>query len=94
MRFDFESTAAFYETIIKTYSYSTSADDAMYKLAMLYENELNNTDKAQELYKQILLDYPGSIYVSDARNRYRNLRGDYQENQEKTPYESQEFNLN
>lgn len=91
MRFDFETTAAIYETLLKNYAYSTSADDAMYKLALLYETRLNNKEKAQELYKQIMLDYPGSIFVSDSRNRYRILRGDYSGNQEVTPYESQEY---
>jgi len=29
-----------------------------------------------ELYKSLLIDYPGSIYTVEARKRYRKLRGD------------------
>lgn len=81
-QFNFEQAALIYETILKEYSYSTSADDAIYKLALLNETKLNNTEKAQELYKQILVDFPASIFVADARNRYRFLRGDFEEEQE------------
>jgi hypothetical protein len=29
-----------------------------------------------ELYKDVLVKYPGSIYVVESRKRYRKLRGD------------------
>lgn len=90
-RFEFNQAASIYENIIKNLSFSTSADDAMYRLALLNETKFKNTDKAQELYKQLLIDFPGSIYVDDARNRYRTIRGDFQINQEITPYESPDF---
>ncbi|MFA9390720.1 MAG: tetratricopeptide repeat protein [Prolixibacteraceae bacterium] len=91
LRFDFVAAAAEYDKIVKEYTFSSSADDAMYKMAQLYETKLNNPSKAQELYKQLLLNYPGSIYVVDSRTRYRTLRGDYEATQEITPYESPEF---
>jgi tetratricopeptide (TPR) repeat protein len=89
--FDYNKTASLFENLLENYPFSTSADDAMYQLALLFENQLNNSEKAQELYKKILLNYPGSIYVSDARNRYRNLRGDNQEAPNLSPYENQDF---
>jgi TolA-binding protein len=52
------------------------ADDAHYKLGLLYEERLENPDKAQEYYEKIIYDYPSSIYLVDARNKYRALRGD------------------
>ena len=91
LKFDFEKTAQIYEEILNNYAYSSSADDAIYKLAILNQDRFNNLDKAQELYKQILTQYPGSIFVADARNRYRDLRGDNKTTDEITPYESQEF---
>lgn len=75
-RFEFDSAVSLYQLIIKDYPFSTSADDALYKTAVIYEEKLKDTEKAQELYKLILLNYPGSIFVSDSRNRYRILRGD------------------
>ena len=75
-RFEYDSTVSIYQTIIKDYPFSTSADDALYKTAVIYEEKIKNPEKAQELYKLILLNYPGSIFVTDSRNRYRILRGD------------------
>jgi outer membrane protein assembly factor BamD (BamD/ComL family) len=37
---------------------------------------LDNKEKASELYQQLLTDYPGSLYVVEARKRFRALRGD------------------
>ncbi|MCF8357747.1 MAG: tetratricopeptide repeat protein [Prolixibacteraceae bacterium] len=74
--FDFEKAISYYNEIVQNHTWSTSADDALYKLALLYETRFNNTEKAQELYKQMMLNYPGSIYTEDARTRFRILRGD------------------
>lgn len=91
IKYDYKNTAQIYEKVVSDYAYSTSADDALYKLAVLNEEHLNNIEKAQELYEKILINYPGSIFVVDARARFRALRGDNQTLEEITPYESQEF---
>ena len=52
------------------------ADDAHYYLAELYLNMLNDTQKAKEYYQKIIFEYPSSIYLVDARKKYRILRGD------------------
>ncbi len=51
-------------------------DDAIYYLAELYLNKLNTTEKAKEYYQKIIFEYPSSIYLVDARKKYRKLRGD------------------
>ncbi len=51
-------------------------DDAYYKLGELYKNMLNNPEKASEYYQKIIFDYPSSIYLVDARKKFRKLRGD------------------
>lgn len=68
--------AALYDTIIKTYGDDILGDDALFKLAELNENQFKNLDKAKELYQQLLIKYPGSLYVVEARKRFRKLRGD------------------
>ena len=61
----------------KTYEYKDLlADDALFKLAELYETVLNDKTKAQEKYQEIIFKFPGSIYVEEARKRFRTLRGD------------------
>ncbi|REE83470.1 tetratricopeptide repeat protein [Lutibacter oceani] len=52
------------------------ADDAVYYLAELYLNKLNAIEKAKEYYQKIIFEYPSSIYLVDARKKYRKLRGD------------------
>lgn len=51
-------------------------DDSLYQLAEIYNNKLNNEEKAKEYYQKIIFDYPSSIYLVDARKKYRKLRGD------------------
>jgi hypothetical protein len=64
------------DEIIKNFSWELLADDALFMKAEIYQYQLNDKTKAAEAYKQILFDYSGSIYVSEARKRYRELTGD------------------
>ncbi|HUM46389.1 MAG TPA: tetratricopeptide repeat protein [Chitinophagales bacterium] len=73
---NYAEAAALFDQLDKNYSTDLLADDALFQLAELYEDYLNNKDKAMELYKDILLKYKGSIYVVEARKRFRELRGD------------------
>ncbi|MEN9978639.1 MAG: hypothetical protein RLZZ569_1264, partial [Bacteroidota bacterium] len=52
------------------------ADDAVFQLAELYENQLNDKEKAATYYKKILLEFKGSLLTIAARKQYRLLRGD------------------
>lgn len=72
----YQEAAAYYDTIIKDYGDDILGDDATFKLAELNEYQFKNPDKARELYQELLIKYPGSLYVVDARKRYRRLRGD------------------
>jgi outer membrane protein assembly factor BamD (BamD/ComL family) len=45
----------------------------------IYDRYLNNKDKAMETYREFLNKYPGSVYVAEARKRFRQLRGDFAE---------------
>lgn len=73
---DFELAVTYYGRIQSDFSEDLLADDAIYKLAQLYETKLNSTSKAMENYQNLLLHYPGSLYTVEARKRYRALRGD------------------
>jgi len=73
---EFESASAFLQSIITSYGYDILADKAIYKLAELNQYQFDNIEKAMELYQIILLDYKDSLYATEARKRYRELRGD------------------
>jgi tetratricopeptide (TPR) repeat protein len=72
----FERAAKSYEKLIELYGQDILADDAHYKLARLYEEQLAAPEKARQLYEQIVYNYADSIYFVDARRRFRKLRGD------------------
>jgi TolA-binding protein len=46
------------------------ADDAANELAQIYDYKLQDKVQAKEFYKKILIDFPGSIYVAEARKRF------------------------
>ena len=51
-------------------------DDVYFEMAELYNNKLNNPEKASEYYQKIIFDYASSIYLVEARKKFRELRGD------------------
>ena len=65
-----------YQNIVEFFPNELYGDDALFKEAELYERSLNDKNKAKALYEEMLTKYPGSIYVVEARKRYRELRGD------------------
>ncbi|TCI92263.1 tetratricopeptide repeat protein [Tenacibaculum sp. M341] len=65
-----------YLSIIEIDDQGILVDDAYYLMAQLYENKLDDVEKAKEYYQKIVFNYPSSIYLVDARKRYRKLRGD------------------
>ena len=62
--------------IEEDWSYDILADDALYKRAKIYEEVLMDKKLAMNLYEKILLQYKSSIYVTESRKRFRELRGD------------------
>lgn len=75
---DYAQAAKMYELIIENYADEIRADNSLFALAELYENEnqLNNKDRASVLYEQLFIDFSGSTFAVEARKRYRLLRGD------------------
>ncbi|WP_348715577.1 tetratricopeptide repeat protein [Tenacibaculum sp. 190130A14a] len=65
-----------YAKILEMDAEGILVDDVYYHLAKLYHNELNDIEKAKEYYQKIIFDHPNSIYLVDARKKFRKLRGD------------------
>ncbi len=70
----YAEAAVLLASIVKDHSWEMLADDALFQLATLYQNKLNKKEEAMELYKKMLTDYPGSVFVVDARNEYRKMQ--------------------
>ena len=64
------------QQLVTQYSFDILADDALILLAQLNEERLNNPQRARDCYEKLILDYPTSLYVEQARKRYRLLSAD------------------
>jgi len=70
---DFQKALGFYSDEQTTYPDGMLPDKALYLSAKLEDTKLHDEKKATELYKQLILKYPGSFYVEETRDRYRQL---------------------
>ncbi len=71
-----QESVSILEELLKYYGEDILADDATFMLGELFEEQLNDKEKASEYYKKILFDFKGSLYSEEARKRYRILRGE------------------
>lgn len=76
-RGEFEKCISLLQQIQSEFPTDVLADDAMFEEGEVYERQLNNKQKAMEIYREFLNKFPGSVYASEARKRYRTLRGDF-----------------
>jgi len=65
-----------YRLIIEFFGDGVIADDAHYRLAELYANQLNQPEKAKALYEKIIFNFADSIFYVEAQRKFRTLRGD------------------
>ncbi|RLD65073.1 MAG: hypothetical protein DRI84_07580 [Bacteroidetes bacterium] len=70
---DYQSADSLYQECVDENPYGTLADNALIKRARINDNKLNQKEKAKELYKIILIEYPGSLFTVEARKRYREM---------------------
>lgn len=71
-----EKAIQYLDEILATYKYDILSDDAAFKKAEIYDYHLKDVETAKRLYQDFLVEYPGSMYVAEARKRFRFLRGD------------------
>lgn len=71
-----EKAIGFLEKIVNNYGSDILADDALFALGELYEKRLNDSENARKYYEKLLLNHTDSLFITEARKRYRTLRGD------------------
>jgi TolA-binding protein len=74
---EYEKALLLCQKIVTEFGDDVLADDAYFMEGEIQEHYLKNRDKAMEIYREFLTKYPGSVYVAEARKRYRTLRGDF-----------------
>jgi tetratricopeptide (TPR) repeat protein len=73
---EYNLALAQYQNIITQHSDGIYIDEALYFSADIYNNTLQQPDKAKPLYEKIIFNHQDSIYFVEARKKYRQLRGD------------------
>jgi len=73
---EFKQADSLYAKVTEMYPEDILADNALFKRAELYQYQFNDPKIAMELYEKLMLNYTGSLFVVDARKRFRELRGD------------------
>jgi len=76
---DFVGAYALCEKIVSEFGDDILADDAYFLQGEIQERYIKDKDKAMEIYRDFLTRFPGSVYVAEARKRFRLLRGDFNE---------------
>ncbi len=71
-----QQAMAILRTLYEKFGQDILGDDALYAMAKLNEEKLNDKEEAMKLFQELMEKYPGSIFVADARKRFRHLRGD------------------
>lgn len=73
---DYAGAVPLLKKILEEHPADLWADDAVFMLGDIYENRLNDKTTARNYYQKIITDYPGSLWINEARKRFRILRGD------------------
>ena len=76
-RHQYDTAATFLEKVLELYPNDILVDNALLDLGKLYEDKLNDKEKAKGYYEKLLFEQSGSIFVPEARDRFRRLRGDH-----------------
>jgi Tfp pilus assembly protein PilF len=74
---EFDAALRLLQKIREEYPDDILADDASFLQGEIYERHLDDKEKAMEIYREFLTQYPGSVYAAEARKRFRTLRGDF-----------------
>lgn len=73
---DFAKAKEFYQRVVDNHFTDITADDALYRLAEIAHKIDGDHTLAMQLYERLITEFPGSLYVVEARKQFRILRGD------------------
>ena len=76
---DYAGAVPLLKKIAGEHSAGLWADDAVFMLGDIYDNQLADKEQAKIYYQKIITDYAGSLWINEARKRFRLLRGDKNE---------------
>ncbi|MBO3698757.1 tetratricopeptide repeat protein [Fabibacter sp. E12] len=74
---NFDSALLSLNKINEAHYFEILGDDALFLTGIIHQDDLGNTESAMTVYNDLLTKFPGSIFVAEARTRFRELRGDF-----------------
>ncbi len=74
---NFENALNSLNKINEAHYFEILGDDALFLTGVIHEDDLGDSESAMNIYSDLLTKFPGSIYVAEARARFRELRGDF-----------------
>ncbi|MBL4746340.1 MAG: tetratricopeptide repeat protein [Flavobacteriaceae bacterium] len=72
----YEQAISYYKKLIEIDKTDILVDDAVYNIGLIYLDKLNNPTEASNYFEEIIFNYPSSIFLVEARKKYREIRGD------------------
>jgi tetratricopeptide (TPR) repeat protein len=69
-----DSAYTYYNELVEIHFMGIYADDALFRMAEIQDKYKQNPQEAHKLYDKILTDFPGSLYVLEARKRFREFQ--------------------
>lgn len=73
---DYAAALSNYQMIIDGFKECIYVDEANYFAAEIYNLQIKDVEKAKKHYEEIIFKHEDSIYFTDARRKYRAIRGD------------------
>ncbi len=74
---NFHSAIEYLDKIIQDHDDDILGDDALFRKSEILHYHLSDLARAKELYRKFIDRYPGSMYTAEAREKFRELRGDF-----------------
>ncbi len=74
---DFQEAISLLQNVVDNFGEDILGDDALFLIGTIYDDQLNEKEKAKEIFQSFLTKYPGSNKAAEARKRFRILRGDF-----------------
>lgn len=71
---NWDDAILYYNEILEKHGDDIHGDDALFQLAIIYEYNKIDLEKAKTYYFKLMKEYPGSLFVTEARKRYRSLQ--------------------
>jgi tetratricopeptide (TPR) repeat protein len=71
---DYPLAIDYLKLIIEKHGTDVLADDAVYQIAEIYRKYLNKNEEAKKFYEQLIIDFPGSSFVQQARQQLKTLK--------------------